>query len=94
MYIECIKKIEDAGGKILKIKVDAVYTDKIIEEFENKENKSEYIDAKPIDGDIIREKHFENILFPNKTYYFTTEKEIDEYLKFGKTKSKKKSKKK
>ena len=89
MYIECIKKIEDAGGKILKIKVDAVYTDKIIDEFENKENKSEYID-----GDIIREKHFENILFPNKTYYLTTEKEIDEYLKFGKTKSKKKSKKK
>ena len=92
MYIECIKKIEDAGGKILKIKVDAVYTDKIIEEFENKESKEN--NTPPLDGDIIREKHFENILFPNKTYYFTTEKEIDEYLKFGKTKSKKKSKKK
>ena len=117
MYIECIKKIEDAGGKILKIKVDAVYTDKMIDEFEaswpqqsrgqalpseettksslgsfgdeNKENKSEYID-----GDIIREKHFDIILFKDKTYYLTTEKEIDEYLKFGKTKSKKKSKKK
>ena len=81
MYIECIKKIEDAGGQILKIKTDGVYTDKMINEFENKKNKSEYID-----GDIIREKHFDIILFKNKTYHLTSEQDIKEYLK-----SKKKS---
>ena len=87
MYIECIKKIEDAGGRILKIKVDAVYTDKKIDEFENKENKSEYID-----GDIIREKYFDIILFKNKTHYLTNQKDIDEYLISKKTKKTKKTK--
>ena len=75
MYIECIKKIEDSGGQILKIKTDGVYTDKKIDEFENKKNKSEYID-----GDIIREKHFDIILFKNKTYHLTSEKDIKDYL--------------
>ena len=89
MYIECIKKIEDAGGKILKIKTDGVYTDKMIDEFENKENKSEYID-----GDIIREKHFDIILFKDKTFYLTSEQDIKEYLISKKTKKPKKSKKK
>ena len=89
MYIECIKKIEDAGGQILKIKTDGVYTDKMIDEFENKENKSEYID-----GDIIREKHFDIILFKNKTYHLTNEQDIKEYLISKNTKKTKKSKKK
>ena len=87
MYIECIKKIEDAGGQILKIKTDGVYTDKMIDEFENKKNKSECID-----GDIVREKHFDIILFKNKTYHLTSEQDIKEYLISKNTKkSKKKS---
>ena len=85
MYIECIKKIEDAGGQILKIKTDGVYTDKMIDEFENKKNKSEYID-----GDIIREKHFDIILFKNKTYHLTSEKDIKDYLISKNTKKPKK----
>lgn len=89
MYIECIKKIEDAGGHILKIKIDGVYTDKFIDVFENKENKSEYID-----GDIVREKHFDIILFKDKTYYLTSEQDIEEYLISKNTKKPNKSKKK
>lgn len=74
MYIDFIKKIEDAGGKILKIKTDGVYTDKKIDEFEKV--KEVYID-----GDIVRDKYFDIILFKNKTFYLTTQEDIDEYLK-------------
>lgn len=80
MYIDFIKKIEDAGGKILKIKTDGVYTDKKIDEFEKV--KEVYID-----GEIVRDKYFDIILFKNKTFYLTTQEDIDEYLK-----TKKKSK--
>ena len=74
MYIDFIKKIEDAGGKILKIKTDGVYTDKKIDEFEKV--KEVYID-----GEIVRDKHFDIILFKNKTFYLTTQEDIDNYLK-------------
>ena len=88
MYIECVKKIEDVGGQILKIKIDGIYTDKFINEFENKENKSE--EKPPLDGDI-REKHFDIILFKNKTYHLTTEQDIKEYLISKNTKKPKKT---
>lgn len=74
MYVDFIKKIEDAGGKILKIKTDGVYTDKKIDEFEKV--KEVYID-----GEIVRDKYFDIILFKNKTFYLTTQEDIDEYLK-------------
>ena len=91
MYIECIKKIEDAGGKILKIKIDGVYTDKKIDEFEfDKENNTKQF----IDGDIVREKHFDIILFKNRTYYLTNEQDIKEYLISKNTKKPKKPNKK
>ena len=75
MYIEFIKKIEDSGGKILKIKVDGVYTDKKIEELEQNSEKEVLLD-----GDIVRDKHFDIILFKNKTYNLTSEKDIKDYL--------------
>ena len=34
-----------------------------------------------IDGDIVRDKYFDIILFKNKTIYLTTQEDIDEYLK-------------
>ena len=76
MYIEFIKKIEDSGGKILKIKVDGVYTDKKIEELEQNSEKEVLLD-----GDIVRDKHFDIILFKNKTYNLTAKEDIEEYLK-------------
>ena len=87
MYVDFIKKIEDAGGKILKIKTDGVYTDKKIDEFEKV--KEVYID-----GEIVRDIYFDIILFKNKTYYLTTQEDIDEYLISKNTKKPKKSKKK
>lgn len=88
MYVDFIKKIEDVGGKILKIKTDGVYTDKKIDEFEKVKEK-EII----IDGDIVRDKYFDIILFKNKTYYLTTQEDIDDYLN-KKAEKNKKSKKK
>ena len=77
MYVDFIKKIEDAGGKILKIKTDGVYTDKKIDEFEKV--KEVYID-----GEIVRDKYFDIILFKNKTFYLTTQEDIDEFIRLGK----------
>ena len=81
MYIEFIKKIEDEGGKILKIKIDGVYTDKRIEDFYKVRVAKKISDGSrsilpPIDGDIVEDKYFETILFKNKTYYLTEEQEI------------------
>ena len=76
MYNEFIKKIEDAGGKILKIKVDGVYTDKKIEELEQNSEKEVLLD-----GDIVRDKRFDIILCKNKTYNLTTKEDIEDYLK-------------
>ena len=74
MYIEFIKKIEDEGGKILKIKIDGVYTDKRIEDFYKVRVAKKISDGSrstlpPIDGDIVEDKYFETILFKNKTYF-------------------------
>ena len=33
-----------------------------------------------LDGDIVRDKHFDIILFKNKTYNLTSEKDIKDYL--------------
>ena len=62
--------------QILKIKVDGVYTDKKIDEFEKVKEKE-----KIIDGDIVRDKYFDIILFKNKTFNLTTKEDIEEYLK-------------
>ena len=88
MYIEFIKKIEDEGGKILKIKIDGVYTDKRIEDFykvrvAKKISDGSRLTLPPIDGDIVEDKYFETILFKNKTYYLTEEQEIIDYLDNG-----------
>ena len=90
MYIEFIKKIEDEGGKILKIKIDGVYTDKRIEDFykvrvAKKINEGSRSILPPIDGDIVEDKYFETILFKNKTYYLTEEQEIIDYCDDGLT---------